>query len=74
MNVHPLTRRRALVASGYRCEHLYSDGKRCPNKSRLNVHHRVYSVPGMELPSHIEVRCVRHHGLKHGIDSSPETT
>lgn len=74
MNVHPLTRHRALVASGYRCEHFYSNGKRCPNKSRLNVHHRVYSVPGMELPSHVEVRCVRHHAFKHGIDSPSKAT
>lgn len=70
MKVNPTTRVKALVASGYRCEHICNDGTRCPNTSRLNVHHIVYSLPGMELPDHVKVLCVHHHETKHGISST----
>ena len=74
MNVHPLVRRTALLASGNRCEHYYTDGRRCPITKRLAVHHAVYSIPGLELDEHLKVLCEHHHGLKHGIHFFAEPT
>lgn len=55
-----MTRNRALMLAGYRCE-------RCDSKRDLQVHHRTYERLGHEWDEDLEVLCDACHGEHHAI-------
>ena len=57
-----------LVHANHQCEYLYSDGARCQNKDRLNVHHLNYDRLGDELLCDLIVLCRHHHLYVHKDD------
>jgi hypothetical protein len=62
------TRRRALALSGQRCQVTVTGRGRCPNRSRLQVHHRHYDTLGAENPAtDLVVVCPKHHRLIHAV-------
>jgi hypothetical protein len=74
------TRDRRLAKAGHRCEHarVVDEGARlgghpyrhaveirCPETSRLQVHHLHYNTVGREADDDLMVLCNRHHILAH---------
>ena len=72
----PLTadqRHTVNLVDGAQCTHVGSDGKRCPEKRWLQVHHIVpVSQGGSNDPENLTTLCWHHHDLVHQLSVALE--